>query len=247
MRGSVSGVMQGFAGDFNIVEGKHTFARHLMLLVALAGDKDDVTGLGLVDGQLDCFQAVRLQRVACPGALQSRQGVVHDGDGIFAARIVTGQDHEVASLSRRLAHQGPLGAVTITAASEDGNHAPRSATLAQKVMRHCGEIADGIVSVCVVNDHGERLPKIEPLKAAGDLSDLIRSFGDGTGPYVPRISSSGGGHKVVYVDPSQQRAPDGNLTLRRDHLETDSIMADLQVLGVEVAMIDAVSNHLVVV
>ena len=116
----------------------------------------------------------------------------------------------------------------------------------QEIMGHRREVADGVVGVRVVHDHGERLAQIEPLEAAGDVSDLVRSFGDGVRFHVARVSSGGGGHQVVHVDPAQHRAPDGNLALRRNQLEANPVAADFQVLGVKVAAIDAVRNHFVV-
>ena len=83
---------------------------------------------------------------------------------IFGARIVAGGDDEIASLARGLAHLGPLGAVAIAAAAEQRDHAP--AGLRGHLPRQGSQIAQRIVGVRVVHDHGERLARIDRLKAA---------------------------------------------------------------------------------
>src|SRR5271165_745115 len=157
MRSRVSGVLQSFLGDLDVVEGNHTFPGHLMFLVALTRDKNDVPCLGIVYSQLDSLMPVRLQRVAGAGALQPWQRVVHDGDGVFTARVVAGQNYEVAASSCGFAHQRPLGAIAIAATSEDGDHASRPTPLIEEIVGHCREVADSVVGVGIVYDHSERL------------------------------------------------------------------------------------------
>ena len=176
MRSGVSGVLQGLLGHFYVIEGNHTLSRHLMFLVALARDQDDVTRLGFVNGQLDRFAAVRLECVADASALQSRQGVVHDGDGIFTARIVAGKHDEIAAVARGFAHQGALGAVAVATATEYGDDATRTAALVQKIVRDCRQVTDGVVGVRIVDDHGKGLTEVEPLETTGDVRDLVGGF-----------------------------------------------------------------------
>src|SRR5208337_5039709 len=105
-------------------------------------------------------------------ALQARQSVVHDGDGVLAARIVTRQDYEIAATSGGFAHQRTLGAVAIATATEYGDDASRPAPLVEEVVGHGRQVADGIIRVGIVHDHRERLPKVEPLEASGDVRNL---------------------------------------------------------------------------
>src|SRR6516225_3426377 len=149
MRNCVSGMYEGLSSYFHVVEGNHTLAHLLVFLVALACDQDNVTSFGLVNGQLDGLPAVGLQSVADTSALQSGQSVIHDGNGIFASRIVAGEDDEVTSVPSRFAHEGPFGAVAVAAAAEHGDNASRSAALVQEIMRYGGEVPNGVVSVSI--------------------------------------------------------------------------------------------------
>ena len=72
--------------------------------------------------QSDCLAAVGLDGKARPGLAQPQQCLLDDRHGIFAARIVRGEHHEVASLSGGAPHLWPLAAVAVSAASKDGDH-----------------------------------------------------------------------------------------------------------------------------
>ena len=177
---------EGFAGNLQIVEGDDTLARLLVLLVPLAGDQDDVTGLGLVNSQLDGLVAVRLKRVANASALKPQQSVVHDGDGIFATRIIAGEDDEVAAIAGRFSHERTLGTIAVPTASEDSNNSSGTAALVEEIVRHCSEVPNRVVGVGVVNNHGEWLAEVQTLEASGDVCNLIGSFGDGVGLDITR-------------------------------------------------------------
>src|SRR6185369_1129062 len=96
-----------------------------------------------------------------------------DGDGIFRARIVAGQDHEIAFLSSRLAHQRTLGAVAVPAASEYGDH-----TIGFQIARDRDSISERVVSVRVIDHDGERLTLVDALKPAGHGAAIGNAFGD---------------------------------------------------------------------
>ena len=80
-------------------------------------------GLRFANRQRDRLAPVGFQRIARAAALQAGQRVVHDVEGILAARIVAGQDHEIAAVHRRLAHQRTLAAIAVAAAAEDRDDA----------------------------------------------------------------------------------------------------------------------------
>ena len=58
---------------------------------------------------------------------------------------------------------------------------PRSSALRQKVPGHRGQIAQGVVGVRVVHDHGEGLPHVDALEAAGDPVKLKSGIRNRTG------------------------------------------------------------------
>ena len=61
---------------------------------------------------------IRLDQVRRVMATQPYQGIVHDGERVLGARIVAGQDHEIALLRGRLPHQRTLGPVPVSTAPE---------------------------------------------------------------------------------------------------------------------------------
>src|SRR5271157_321842 len=245
MRDRITGLMQSFPGDLNVVEGDHALFGLLMLLVSLARNQYDVSCLGFMNRQFDGAATVGLQRIADASALQPGQRVVHDGDRVLAARIVAGEHDEIAAATGSFAHERPLGAIAVATATEHGNDSTRPAALMQEVMRHRCEVANGVVRVSVVNDYGERLTEIEPLKTPRHMGNLIGSFGNGVRLHVARVGSGGRGYQVVHIHPAQERTPDGNLSLRCHQLEADPAATDLQLFGMEIASFDAVGNDLV--
>src|SRR5579872_1452716 len=117
LRRSITGNLKRAARLLDIVERRRSASCDLHLLVSFARDQDNIPGAGLVNRQCDGLMAVRLQRVARAGALQSGKRVVDDDERIFTAGIIAGQDHEVAAAAGGLAHQRTLAAVAIAAAS----------------------------------------------------------------------------------------------------------------------------------
>ena len=106
--------------------------------------------------------AIGLDDVRHVDAADAHQGVVHDGQRIFGARIVAGQHHEVAGLGGRLSHQRTLGAVAIAAAAEK-----RDDALGVEAARHRDDVAQRVVGVRVVHHDDERLAFIHALEAPG--------------------------------------------------------------------------------
>src|ERR1019366_827545 len=97
----VTGVPQCVLRHFDVVERDGACGRDLDLLVTLAGDENDMTGLGLVNCQ---------------------------SDGFLASRIVGGQHSEVAAGAGSLAHQRTFAAVAVAAASEHRDNSSRPST-----------------------------------------------------------------------------------------------------------------------
>jgi len=93
-----------------------------------------------------------------------------DGERLFRARVVAGGDHKVAALAGRLTHLGALGAVAVSSAAEDGDHA-RS-----RIRRHLagerGQVTQRVVGVRVVDDRGEGLAAVDELEAAGNRFEV---------------------------------------------------------------------------
>ena len=83
---------------------------------------------------------------------------------IFAARIVGGQHDEIAAASGRLAHQRTLGAVAIAAATEHCDDSGGRSAARDELAGQGGEIAQRIVGMSIVHDHGERLAAIDALE-----------------------------------------------------------------------------------
>ena len=96
-----------------------------------------------------------------PGSISARI----DG-GIFGAGIVAGGHNKIAAFARGLAHLGALGAVAIAAAAEKRDHARAGSR--GHLAGERGEVAQRVVGVRVVDDHRERLARIDGLEAAGN-------------------------------------------------------------------------------
>ncbi len=116
----------------------------------------------------------RLDGVAHAAGLEPGLDFGEDRARIFGARIVAGGDDEVASLARGVAHLGALGAVAIAAAAEERDDA--AAGFRGQLARESDEVAQRVVGVRVVDDHGKGLARIDGLKAAGDGCETRDGF-----------------------------------------------------------------------
>ena len=143
----IAGLGENIFRNFHIVEWDGTGSGYLHLLVSLARKQHDVARSGLADRDSDGRPAVRFLHVFDTGTLQSDDSVIHDGERVFAARIIGSQDHEIAAPSGSFAHEGTLGAVAIATASEDGDHSRFLAGALDELAGQSGEIAQGIVGV----------------------------------------------------------------------------------------------------
>ena len=158
--------MQSRERNFSVVERNCTPVEDLLLLVAFAGNQNHIAGLCGFEREMDGSGAIGLDRILDASDFKAGFDFGEDGERIFAAGIVAGGDDEVAALACGFAHLGALGAVAIAAAAEDSDDA--LARLRRHLARKCGQIAQRVVGVRVVDDHGEGLAGIDRLKAAGN-------------------------------------------------------------------------------
>ncbi len=131
---------------------------------------------------------------------------------VFSSRIIRGKHHHVAARASRLAHQRTFASITIAAAAEHGDHP--AASLAHELAGHGDDIAQGVVGVGVVDDHGKILPAIDGLKTTGHkvqrgcaLSDLVQSEAAGQG-------SGARSQQVVDIDASGEAGGNRYFSLR---------------------------------
>src|SRR5207244_4647379 len=115
---------QRVARDLAVVEGNDPPRRLLALLVPLAGDHDDVARTRGGDRARDRARAVDLHLGLADHA---HQDLLETRLRLLAARVVRGDDREVAQLGRDPTHHRTLGAVAVAAAAEDAD--PPSARL----------------------------------------------------------------------------------------------------------------------
>ena len=97
-----------------IAERQHAIADDLAGLVALAGDQQCVARLQARDRGTDRLGAI----ADLAGAFRGRQDRRANGGGIFAARIVVGDDDRVRVVDGDLAHQWPLAGIAVAACAE---------------------------------------------------------------------------------------------------------------------------------
>src|SRR5438067_9150160 len=94
----------------------------LHLFMALSRDQYDVARLRQLAGELNGAFSVRLDGEfrSAVSLAQTTERVMDDAQWVFAAWVVRGEHHKVASLRRRFTHHRTLGPVAIAAATEQG-------------------------------------------------------------------------------------------------------------------------------
>ena len=105
------------------------------LLVALAGEQDDVAGAGALERRLDGRAPVgddqQVVVAALAGRLRAARDLVEDRVAVLAARVLVGDDDEAGALAGDPAHQRALGRVALPGRAEDRDQpaaaAPRRA------------------------------------------------------------------------------------------------------------------------
>ena len=77
----------------------------------------------LVIANAMALATIRFHLTVAANPAVARKHLIDDGARVFSTRIVRGEDDDLAPLRRGAAHERTLGAVTIPAAAEDGDHA----------------------------------------------------------------------------------------------------------------------------
>src|SRR5581483_3119489 len=102
---------------FAVIEMNDTLADHLIRLMPLAGDDDDVVFRGTENRPFDRSAAVGNPPVLA--AARSALDVIEDPLRILTSRVVAGQNQLVRQPRADLSHERPLRLVAITAAAEE--------------------------------------------------------------------------------------------------------------------------------
>jgi hypothetical protein len=166
--------------------------------VALSGDKDNVVGPSSLERKVDGSGAVRFDGVVYLAGFESGLDLSKDCTGIFRARVVAGGNHEITSLTRGVTHFGSFRAVAVTATAKEGDDAAIAGD--DKLASECGEIAESVVSVRVVDDDSERLAGVDRLETAGhgfEMRNRVHEFAEAD---ASSVSGSEGGEKIEDVD-----------------------------------------------
>ena len=204
--------------------------------MALAGDQNDVAFPGGMDGNADRFGAINHGLV--PRAAHAGFDVLENGFGLFATRVIGGQDAGVAQLGRRLTHQRALGLVAIPAAAED-----RDETVRLQLLDGAADILQSIRSVGVIDEHRDPVTGTTEFHPAGDL----RGVGERRHGIAKRnLQRAGGGkrgERVVHVEAADERRADEIVLPLRGEFELHAAGVLLEVVRAEVAVdIEAVAN-----
>ena len=123
----------------------------LIVLMALAGDKDDIAFLCQHDSRLNRFLAVgyRDHFLHLLG-IQASQHVIDDVLWLFEPGIVGSNDNAVALLDSLLSHQRTLALVTVATGTANGDYL--SALAVKYLMNGIEHILQGVGSVGIVHN-----------------------------------------------------------------------------------------------
>ena len=182
-------------------------------------------GPAVLDRERNRLGAVGLDGERRLAALQSGQRVVDDRHRVLAARIVGGEDDEIAAAPGGFAHQRALGAIAIAAAAEDGDHL--AAAAGNEFAGKRGEIAQRVVGVGVIHHHGEGLAGVHALEASGHAGQPLNPAGNGFRRAVARERRSGRGEDVVDVDAPDERRPERNRARGCHQVKARAVHADV--------------------
>ena len=99
---------QSFARDFLIVKVKNFASEDLIILMAFAGDQNQIVAAGLGYCMMDRFAAVRDLFVRFAGFLNSDFCICQNSFRVFSAGIVRSKNYNVAQRSGRFTHRCAL-------------------------------------------------------------------------------------------------------------------------------------------
>ena len=162
---------KGLCSLLAIIEMDFRRAKALVILVALAGQQDQIAGLADRDGRLDrrCSISDHLQ-ISADG--NTGEHIVKDLLWILGAGVIGGQHQLISQPRCDSSHLRSLAAVTITSATKQANQAALSKGPAGQK-----RIFKAIGGVGVIHKHG-RLGRSgrHPLHAARHTMEAVESF-----------------------------------------------------------------------
>ena len=142
---------------------------------------------------------------------------------MLAARVIGGDDGDVAQLSGNLPHHRPLCAVAVTTTAEDDQRAA-----GREAPRRLEHILQSIRRVCVVHDHGEWLSFQHSLKSPRHPGKLCQRLPNQLERDLLRIHGGNRGQGVVDVEPAVQPQTHGEPSARRDRGELTTVKMQAQ-------------------
>ena len=150
--------------------------------------------------------------------------LLDDLPGILAARVVGGDDDEIAQPSGHRAHERPLGPIAVAAAAEH-----RDQPAAGQRPRRLEQVAQRVVGVGVVDD--DRHPVLvarNDLKASGHALERLNSAFDRIERQIERHAGRGGGENVVDVRTADEPRTQAQRAARGSHVEGQALERERQ-------------------
>src|SRR5512146_1489268 len=238
----ISEPVQLFFGDREVVERENALPGGLCALVTFAGDEHDIAGLRLGERLRDRFATVRLENVRRAWTLQARESIIHDRERIFTPWIIRGEHGKITAIAGGFAHHGTLRAVAVAAEPKDGNNLP--ASLGNEFAGQRGEVPQRVVGVSVIHHNREWLAFIDAFEPAGNTLEGANPARDLLERAPASVGGGRGGKHVMNVNAATHRRKNGDRSRRRYKIEAISGGADIEALGAEVALFQAVGEDL---
>ena len=166
--------------------------------MTLAGDQHDVPGAGHGHGAPDSGPPIGDCLVIFPA--QGGCDLAADGLGIFAPRVVGGDNAPVGGVLGGPAHRASFGPVTIPAAAEDGDEARRF-----EAPQRAEDTLQGIRRVGVIDEDPENFWPGHHLQPSWNLGCVLERV-DRLAHIVPEgVHCGEGGQRVVDIERAVER------------------------------------------
>src|SRR6185437_14641958 len=114
----------------HIVKRHGPISQNLYLLMALACQQHNVSSSCRTNRNRNCPRTVYFYDAVCACCSDTGQRFFNNGHRLFTARIVAGQDNQIAPLTGSLSHPWTFRTVPIPAATKQRNH-PATALMRQ--------------------------------------------------------------------------------------------------------------------
>ncbi len=155
-----------FPGDLAVVPREGMVGEDDRLLVAFAGNENQIAGAGAPKCLGDGFAAIfDFKEVATAGPA-GRDGMVadlpHDRSRVFAAGILVREDGEIGTGSDGAGDPGAAPRITFAGSADDDDEPPGA-----DGAEHGQHLVDGVARVRVVDNHLEGLPRGDALHPSG--------------------------------------------------------------------------------